>query len=139
MCQLVAQKSAARILGQRRLTLLDRSIDYLKIPFNDRDSRRIELCLSLRHDLLEHVDLSAVDSVRLLLLDGETRARSVLPRCRIARSHPRTRRRSLRARSAAFCRSWRLLCCNWWRSSVLTRLLLVCHVVLVLSCVRLCW
>ena len=92
MCQLVAQKSAARILGQRRLTLLDRSIDYLKIPFNDRDSRRIELCLSLRHDLLEHVDLSAVDNVRLLPLDGETRAYPALPRCRIARNRARTNR-----------------------------------------------
>src|SRR5207302_9160102 len=118
MCQLVAPKSAARILGQRRLTLLDRSIDYLKIPFNDRDSRRIELCLSLRHDLLEHVDLSAVDNVRLLPLDGETRAYSALPRCCIARSHPRTRRRSPRARSAAICRSWRWLRRNLRRSSV---------------------
>src|SRR5438270_480636 len=68
MCQLVAQKTAARILGQRRLTLLDRSIDYLKIPFDDRDSRGIELRLPRGHDLLKHVDLLAIDQLGMLLV-----------------------------------------------------------------------
>src|SRR5439155_14019859 len=71
MCQLVAEQAAGRIIRQRFLALLDRSIDDPEISFDDRNGRRVELRLSLGDDLLEHVDLSTIYDFGLFSLAGQ--------------------------------------------------------------------
>src|SRR5438552_18928559 len=47
---ILAEKMAGRIAGERGPALLDCSINYLKILFDDCDRRRVELGLSLAED-----------------------------------------------------------------------------------------
>src|SRR6266516_4748622 len=70
MCQLLAEQLAGWISGERSPALLDSSINYLKVLFDNCNGRRVELSLSLPHDLLEHVDLFTVDSLRLLTISN---------------------------------------------------------------------